>query len=564
MPHLSRLTARARAALYAAPFLLAAGLAHAQAAKSHDDLVIGIAQFPSSLHPDVDAEVVKLYVNDFVIRPITAFDANWKNTCLLCTELPTLENGLAKIEDLPDGKKGMAVTIKLKPDLKWGDGQPVTAKDIAFTWKVGNDPSAGFSNPHPWSRASKVDIVDDHTVVLHLKSVDVSYNQWDQILPEHVEGPIYAAATKPGDYIQQTAFNRQPTNAGLYDGPYVISNYQSGSQVVFSPNPNWPGTKPGFKHIVLKLIENTASLQANLLSGDVDMVAGEGIGLTIDQVIDLKAKHPDQFDYVFKPGLTYEHLDVQKNNPILSDVRVRRALLMALDRQTLVKKLFAGLQPVADTWVNPLDPNYDKDATKYPYDAAKAKSLLAEAGWKPGSDGICRNDKGDRLSFEMSTTAGNRLRELTEQVLQSMWKAACVETTIKNEPARTFFGETVKQRKYQGVAMYAWTSAVDESPERTLGTADIPTEQNNWGGANYTGFSNPQMDADIAKANSELDPSKQKAIWADMQTIYANELPVLPLFFRAEPHVVPKWLKGYTPTGQNDMSPLWSENWHQG
>ena len=144
--------------------------AHAQApSKPKDDLVIGVAQFPSSLHPDVDAEVVKSYVNEFVIRPITAFDASWKNTCLLCTELPTLENGLAKVEDLPDGSKGMAVTLKLKPDLKWGDGQPVTAKDVAFTWKVGNDPNSGFSNPHPWSRASKVDIVDDHTVVLHLK-----------------------------------------------------------------------------------------------------------------------------------------------------------------------------------------------------------------------------------------------------------------------------------------------------------------------------------------------------------------------------------------------------------
>jgi peptide/nickel transport system substrate-binding protein len=536
----------------------------APAAQAKDDLVIGVAQFPSSLHPDIDAEVIRSYVNDFVIRPITAFDPSWKNSCLLCTELPTIENGLAKYEDGPDGAKGMAVTIKLKPDLKWGDGVPVTTKDLMFTWKVANDPASGFSNTHPWTRATKIDVIDDHTAVLHLKTVDVAYNQWDQLLPEHIEGPIVANAKAPGDYIKQTAFNRDPTNAGLYDGPYKITQYQSGAQIVMEPNPNWTGAKPGFKHIVIKLIENTAALQANLLSGDVDMVAGEGVGLTIDQAIALQKQNPDKFTYIFKPSLTYEHIDLQIGNPILADIKVRHALLYAMDRKTLVDKLFAGYQPVATTWVNPLDPNYTADVAQYPFDLPKAKSLLAEAGWKPGSDGICRNAAGNRLSLEFSTTAGNKLRELVQAFLQNQLKAACVEATIKNEPPRTFFGETVKKRLYTGMAMYAWSSNVGESPRRTLGSDNIPTEKNNYGGANYIAFSNPTMDADIAKAESELDPAKQKVIWAEMQKIYAEQLPVLPLFYRAEPHIVPKWLKGYTPTGTGDMSPLWSENWQPG
>ena len=147
--------------------LASAGIAHAQA--KHDTLTIGIAQFPSSLQPDIDPEVVRSYAMGFVVRQITAFDPDWRNSCLLCTELPTLDNGLAKIEDRPDGTKGMAVTIKLKPGLQWGDGQPVTAHDIAFTWKLGRDPSSGFSNSNPWSRASSVDVVDDQTAVLHLE-----------------------------------------------------------------------------------------------------------------------------------------------------------------------------------------------------------------------------------------------------------------------------------------------------------------------------------------------------------------------------------------------------------
>jgi peptide/nickel transport system substrate-binding protein len=291
------------------------------------------------------------------------------------------------------------------------------------------------------------------------------------------------------------------------------------------------------------------------------MVAGEGVGLTIDQVIALRKQQPDKFTYIFKPSLNYEHIDMKIENPILADLRVRQAMLYALDRQTLVDKLFEGMQPVAATWVNPLNPNYTKEVPTYGYDPARAKALLTEAGWTPGSDGICRNAAGQRLSVEFATTSGNRLRELTQQVLQNQWKASCIEVTIKNEPPRTLFGETLKKRLYTGLIMYAWSSAVTESPRRTLHSSQIPTLANNWGGSNAIAFNNPQMDADIDKAEAELDPAKAKVIWADMQKIYADQVPVLPLFFRAEAHVVPKWLKGYTPTGHGDYSILWAENW---
>jgi peptide/nickel transport system substrate-binding protein len=381
------------------------------------------------------------------------------------------------------------------------------------------------------------------------------------LLPAHIEAPVVEKAANAADYIRQTTFSRAPTTPGLWNGPFLITQYQSGNQVVFEPNPYWSGTKPGLRRIVIRLIDKTPALLANLLSGDIDMVAGEGIGLTIDQVIQLQKQKPNQFTYIFKPSLTYEHLDLQIENPALADLRVRRALLHAVDRQTLVKRLFEGKQPVADTWVNPLNPNYAGDAAKYPYDAARARALLAEAGWKPGADGICRNAGGDKLSLELTTTAGNQLRELVQQVLQNQWKAACVEITIRNEPPRTLFGQTLKQRQYAGMVMYGWSSQVTEGPRRTLHSTQIPTAANNWGGSNTIAFSNPRMDALIEQAEAELAPSKERALWAEMQKIYAEQLPALPLFFRAEPHVVPNWLVGYTPTGHGDYSVLWAENW---
>ena len=273
------------------------------------------------------------------------------------------------------------------------------------------------------------------------------------------------------------------------------------------------------------------------------MVAGEGVGLTIDQVLELQKQHPDQFTYIFKPSLTYEHIDLKVGNPILADLRVRQALVYAADRKTLVDKLFQGMQPVADTWVNPLSADFASEIQHYPYDLAKAKALLAEAGWKPGADGICRNDKGERLSLEFSTTAGNRLRELQQQVLQSNWKAAGIEVTIKNEPARTFFGETVKKRLYEALAMYAWSSNVERiaAPHARL-RADPDRGQQLRRIELYRLFEPANGQAD-RRGRAGARSRQAKAIWANMQEIYAKDLPAMPLFFRAEPHVVPKWLR---------------------
>jgi peptide/nickel transport system substrate-binding protein len=255
-------------------------------------------------------------------------------------------------------------------------------------------------------------------------------------------------------------------------------------------------------------------------------------------------------------------MDVSGTNPLLADVRVRRALLYAADRKTMAAKLFNGMQPVADSFIMPLAPNYSSDVPHYPHDLAKAKALLAEAGFTPGPDGICRNKKGERLSFPLQTTAGLRLRELEEEVLQSNWRQACIEVTIKNEPARTFFGETLKKRQYSGLALFGWVSSVNSSPRQMLATESIPTAANGYAGSNSTGYSNPRMDALIIEAETELDLEKWLTAWAEMQKIYATELPVLPLFFRSEPHVIPRWLAGYEPTGHFGLAPRWAEYWH--
>ncbi len=537
-------------------------LAQSQAAK--DTLVIGMSQYPPSLHPGIDPTVAKTYGMRFAYRPIATYNDDRQMQCFLCTEVPTVANGRAKLVDLGGGKKGLTVKFTLHPQAKWGDGTPITTKDVAFTWSVGSKPESGFARPALFQRITKVEVLDNKNYILHMNKAEYDFaDMFDfALLPAHLEEPVIKGLATPADYNKHTNYSRSPTVAGLWNGPYKLTQLQSGAFMVFEPNPHWWGQKPHFKRITLKTIENTATLEANLRSGDVDFISGV-LGLSMDQGLAM-SKEPamqQKYDFEFPLGLVYEHIDTNRSNPLLKDKRVRQALLLSIDRETLVKQLVDGKFPVAHSWVNPMDPGYDPNVTKYPFDVARAKSLLDQAGFKPGADGVRVNAAGQRLSLEYMTTAGNKLRELIQQVLQNQWKQIGVEAVIKNVPARTYFGETLKKQQFTALGELAWSSNPEEPPTNTLATSAIPNAENNFGGANYSQFSDPTMDRLIGEVQRELDPAKRKPLWAQMQKIYTEELPVLPLFFRTDVYVVPKWLTGVVRPGKLPSNYYGQETW---
>jgi peptide/nickel transport system substrate-binding protein len=550
-----------RFALVALAALLFASIAGApRSAAAKDDLTIGFTQYPATLHPSIESMLAKTYVLDMTRRPFTAYDKDWQLICMLCVTLPSIENGLAVPEDLPDGKKGIAVTYTIQPKATWGDGVPVTTKDVMFTYEVGQHPQSGVTSGEMYRRILKIDVKDDKTFTMHMDRLTFDFaaiNDFN-VLPEHLERPRFA---EPAAYRTRNGYDTDTTNPGLYYGPYKIVEKVVGSHIVLAPNPTWWGKPPFFKRIVVRAIENTAALEANLLSGGVDYVAGE-LGFTLDQALAFEKRYGKNYDIVYKPSLTYEHIDFNLDNPILQDKRVRQALIYAIDREAIGKQFYEGRQLVASSMVNPLDWVYDPATPSYKRDIAKAGALLDEAGWTAKTRGAMRtNAKGEPLMLEFMTTAGNKAREQVQQVLQSQWRQAGVDVRIRNEPARVFFGETMTKRKYGAMGMYAWFSAPESVPRTTLHSSQITTAENNYAGQNYPGFKNAEVDQLIDAIEVELDRDKRKALWSKLQTAYATELPTIPLFFRSDAYIFPKWLKGIEPTGHQDVSPLWVENW---
>lgn len=537
--------------------VLAALTAFASPALAKDELVLAMNQAPGTMNPLISSTLARSLVANMTARPLTAYDPGWKLICLVCTELPTIENGHARLVDLANGKKGLEIDFALKP-MVWGDGVPVTAKDYAFTVEVGKHPLSGVASAEFYNRLLKFEVKDDLHFTATIDRVTFDYNDWAFVpLPAHIEKPIFDA--NPAEYRNKTAYDTDPTNKGLYFGPYRITELVPGNRIALEANPTWIGEKPHFKRIVFKIIESTAALEANLLSGNVDYVLGE-LGLTLDQALAFEKRHKDRFNVVYKPALIYEHIDVKLENPLLADRRVRQAILMSIDRKAISEKLFEGKQPVADSGISPLDPMYDPNGRKYPYDPAAAKKLLDEAGFREIRNGVRQSAKGERFSIELGTTAGNRIREQVAQVIQSQLRSVGIELRIKAEPPR-LFSESLNRRTFTGLAMYAWVSSPGGVPHSTLYSTEIPTEKNGWSGQNYPGYASPAMDKAIDAAEHELDFTRRRALFAEIQRIHSEDLPVLPLFFRVDPFVFPKQLKGVVPTGTLNSSTLWVEQW---
>jgi len=538
-------------------FALLALAALAGPARAKDELVIGMTQSPGTWNPLISSMLAKSLISNMTARPLTAWNADWKVVCLVCTEVPTIENGKARVIDLPDGKKNMEIDVELR-DMKWGDGVPVTAKDVAFTLEVGRHPLSGVASSEAFRRIIKFDAKDDRRFTMTIDRVTFDYNRIGlSLLPAHIEKPIFEA--NPAEYRNKTAFDTNSTNPGLFFGPFRIVEIVPGNRIVLEQNPTWTGEKPYFKRIVVKIIENTAALEANLLSGNVDYVFGE-LGLSLDQVLAFEKRHKDKYDFIYKPALIYEHIDTKLDNDLLADRRVRQAILTAIDRKAISEKLFEGKQPIANGPISPLDPMYSPVVRTYPYDPAAARKLLDEAGFADIKNGLRQNAKGERLSIEITTTAGNRVRELVAQVIQSQLRQIGIELRIKAEPPR-IFSEALNRRQFTGLAMYAWVQQPEGVPRSTLHSDEIPSAANGWSGQNYPGYKNPDMDKALDAAERELDSAKRRALFADIQRIHADDLPVLPLFFRVDPFVIPKALKGVVPTGHLNSSTLWVEQW---
>ncbi|NCN26712.1 peptide ABC transporter substrate-binding protein [bacterium] len=532
---------------------------------SNKILRIGVSQEFEILHPIISQMALSSYIYRMTNHSLTTINADWEAECFLCDELPTLENGKAK--KLANGK--LEIQWAIREDAKWGDGTLITGHDVEFSWMLGNHPNISVGERDVYHRIEKITIDKENpkkfTFLLREARYDYNQQHTFYIVPKHIEEPVFEKSKDTaGLYEKQTVYNADPANPGLYSGPYRVSEIKLGSHITLVRNENYWKKAP-IEQIIYKLIPNTQALEANLLAGSVDMIC-EGSGISFDQAIALEeriekdSKLGKRIKVEFREGTIYEHITFNLKDPIVADVRVRRALAYGADREKMVTALFKGRQSVALHNTHPLDPYYTDDVTKYEYSPEKANQILDEAGWKMGDNGI-RSKEGKPLQLTLMTTAQNLTREQVQVYFQSEWKKIGVDLILKTEPPRVFFGETVRKGEFPNLAMFAWVSSPDNPPRSTLFSGEIPTKANGWAGQNSGSFVNKEFDKHIEAIPTEFDFEKRKEHMKRISQIYTEELPAIPLYLRAAFAIVPANLKGFRITGHQFYSSQSVADW---
>jgi len=504
-------------------------------------VTIGIQQQPDTLWAPFHEMMAAMEVLGAGQITLTTFDEQWRIQPFGATSVPTLANG--GLELIEDGTK-MRATWHIDDELIWPDGTPVTADDFVFAHKIVTDPryevvDRTFTEKVASMRAEGE---DRRTLVVEWKQPYAFYAnpRAHTVLPKHLVEKLYLDHP---DSLASDPFGVKP----MLPGSFSVAEWVRGSHIIVERNPAARGRwKPWLDRIIFRIIPSTAALEANLVSGTIDAVSSGW--LPLDRVEALEEKHKDTFNFYFVEGLIFEHIDCNLDNPILADVRVRRALLYGLDRAGMVQALFGQRQPVADSWVPPRRSDHNAEVRRYQYDQATASRLLEEAGWTMGPDGVRMKD-GLPLRLSIMTTSGHATRERIEQMLQRDWRKIGVELEIRNQPAKIFFRETLRRRAFPALAMYAWTMDPMYDSSSLWRCDQIPSAGNGWRGQNYPGWCNQEVTAIHQQIERTLDEDERAAQLRRQQALWAEALPVLPLYFRIEPSVTVKRLKGWTPTG---------------
>jgi len=448
----------------------------------------------------------------------------------LAQEVPTTQNGGISAD-------GLSYTFKLRPGVKWSDGQPFTSADVRFTYDVLVMPGTDVRGRVGWDQLASVDTPDDTTVVYRFKTIDASFmDRVSQvhILPKHILGNLEAAA------LNQHPWFRGPS-AGL--GPFVFKEWVPGSHVALAKNPNYykPG-QPYIDAIVYKIVPDANNLLNQLQNGEIDSrwrMNNEHVSIV---------QGFSNAGMVSEPSTTPWLLWMNNTVPPLNDKNVRVALAHGFDKVGIAGQLLKGLVQPAWQVISPLSWAHNPQVVKHAFDPTKAKQILDQAGWTAGTDGI--RAKGDqKLSFEIMNIAGEQERLQILSFIQRQWKDIGVDARIRNVDVGTMFGQALPKRTFEMAYSFVGRYADPEMSSLFLSPELKPA-------GNYAGYSNPELDKILQASNQTVDREKRKELLFKAQDTVAEDEVDLFLAWLTNHSAMSKRLRGYKP------APGYTEFWN--
>jgi peptide/nickel transport system substrate-binding protein len=407
---------------------------------------------------------------------------------------------------------GKTVTFKLRRGVTWHDGQPFTAADVKFSleqvWKVLHP-----RGRNTYANVTAVETPDDYTVVIRMSAPAPALmaslsSAESQVLPKHV--------------YEGTEFTKNPKfTAPIGTGPFMFKEYKRGEYISLVRNPNyWDKGKPYLDGITILIVPDAGNRAALFETGEADLGYFNPVALVdVDRLKALPdlAVETKGYSY-FAPVFLME---VNLRDPYLKDVRVRRAIMHALDRKFIVDNIWFGYGKEA---TGPISSSvaryYTGDVPKYPFDVAKANKILDDAGYARGANGT-------RFKIVHTNTVFSESARTADYFKQALARIG-IEVELKSYDVGGFIREVYTSYNFGLTNNFMFCL-----PDPSLGVQRSYSTANIKAGVpfgNASGFSNPQVDKDLETAQTENDPAKRAALYADFQRIVQTELPALVLF----------------------------------
>ena len=420
-----------------------------------------------------------------------------------------------KLETTPKQK----VTYEIADNAVWNDNTPITSTDFKYTW----DQVVNGKDIYDKTGYTNIESVDDSNPKVAVVTFSSTYPDWKQlfaggygILPSHIlQGKDRDTEMKDGYKFSA--------------GPFVIDSWVKGDSITLVPNPNFFGPKPHLDKVVFKIQADTSAEFQAFKAGEVSVVYPQP---QLDAVDAINAGLPGVEKEISVDTGNFESLWINNSKAPFDDKIVRQAFGFSIDRDAMVKRLFGGLG--VDKALNVVNAKIvkaysDENAfSSYKLDLTKADQLLTGDGWAKGADGIYAKG-GQRLAFTIKSTAGNKRRELTEQILQEQLKTAGFEMTIENAKAGDLFGSILPQGDFQmGLYAQVLTSLVPGNCTLFCST-NIPTADNGFSGNNWTRSNVADLDTQLKIVDSSLDENARMAAGKAADKIVADNALTFPL-----------------------------------
>jgi peptide/nickel transport system substrate-binding protein len=499
-------------------------------------------QAPTIVNPHLATGTKDFHASSICLEPLLTVNAAGVFTPVLAAEIPSRANGGIAAD-------GSSVTYKLKPGVKWADGKPFTADDVVFTYQFVANKDTGAPTYASYDNIQKVEALNPSTVKITFKAPTPAWylpfvGENGMVLPKH------ALESFVGSNSRNAPFNLKSFGTG----PYKVESFRPGDLVVYSINDLYRDpTKPAFQQVQMKGGGDAVSAaRAVLETGEYDYAwnlqvewpvleamnrAGKGTVITeggggVEQIY-VNMTDPNK-------DVDGQRSSVKAPHPFLTDLKVRQALGLGIDRMTVAKQLY-GLEGDATANVLTTPTRLSSKNTKITFDIAKANQLLDEAGWQRGPDGI-RQKGGVKMQVTYQTSV-NTLRQKEQQIVKEGWGKLGVAVTLKSVDAGVFFSSSpgntdTYSHFYTDVQMFTSTFGSPFPSAYMIRfysgdpAKDLTQKENNWAGRNICRWVSKEFNQMFDQAQTELDQKKNDALWIKMNDLVVGQGISLPIIDR--------------------------------